>query len=281
MDMHDLKAYAERLVEIDRIMATEVGRSTYKPEHIPSPLKLKSGRSGNIRVRVSKIRPGDVHPVVGLRQAVMRGCVPVNVRFERGGRFHGLEEQTKSGWQLWMTDKPEELNQIHEMIHDVKPFGSVLIGGLGLGLAASIVSGLPTVQHTTVVERNRHVVKLCANRELYDVVVSDISTFLKTDTTGFDCYLLDTWAGTGEMAWWHDVMPLKRLIRNRFGSKPVIHCWAEDIMQPQVMRAVTNPAGHWKHRKLPAMTVPESLKFVREVGLPEWEHRYGRFITEE
>lgn len=244
----------------------------YEPTWFPSPIKLAARRSGRMKIRHRMIQVGQAVSIVGMRQAMVRQMTPVSGRVEKPLRIHELVED---GHGLWMTDLPEELNQIAEMLHTVNPRGRVLVGGLGLGILAAIVAGRPGVKDVLVVEHSDDVITLC-RAPGYRVQKDDIAAFLRWHVEPFDYYLLDTWAGTNEGAWWADVMPLRRILRQRFGRKPVIHCWAEDIMVGQILQTLTTSVPHWyyKELKLP-MSVTEARRFVANVGLPGWEKKYG------
>jgi hypothetical protein len=208
-----------------------------------------------------------------MRQALLRGIRPVSVRLNAPLKYHELSEEDHG---VWMTDLPEELNQIAEMIWNVEPEGRVLVGGLGLGIVAKMVSEMEHVSDVVVVEKDQDVIRLCADKRAYDVVCEDIAYYLKNHDRAFDSYLLDTWAGTNEGTWWDEVFPLRRTIRNRFGRNPVIHCWAEDIMLGQVRTAIALGQRNWKYEGLPGkMTPRERERFLADVGLPSWEKKYG------
>ena len=101
----------------------------------------------------------------------------------------------------------------------------------------------------------------------------------KTCPPCYDCYLLDTWQGTNEGTWWREVMPQRRAIRNRFGTAPAIHCWAEDIMLGQIMRTLQIGKPHWYYEHLPLpMSARDAKQFVTKVGLPAWEKKYGAAV---
>jgi hypothetical protein len=254
---------------------------TYKPQWLPSPIDLPVGRHGTAQIKHRIIKAGERVPIVGMRQALTRGVTPTFGRVETPLRIHELHED---GVGMWMTDLPEELNQIQEMLATVKPRGSVLVGGLGLGLVADAVVRLPAVTAVAVVERSADVIALCAPsghqwadvRADYRVVLADIRAHLETNGDRHDHYLLDTWGGTSESTWWEDVFPLRRVIRQRHGARPKIHCWAEDIMLGQIFRTLTRTPPHWYMSYLPCpMAEKDARWFVRNVGLPAWENRYG------
>lgn len=252
-------------------------REPYQPDLYASPISLPERTVGKFSISHRTIE-GTI-PVVGHRQAILRGMLPVVGKLAQPRRIHQLVVYRQG---LWMTDLPEELNQIAEMLHEVQPKGKVLVGGLGLGIVATVVSRLPTVSEVVVIEKSKEVIELCASdEESYKVVKSDILTYLKKHKNPFNYYLLDTWAGTSEVTWWGEVLPLRRAIRQRFGLVPVIHCWAEDIMWGQVRRRLTREdlPPHWYYQgPLCHMSKTEADYFLKYAGTLEWEKKYGAAI---
>ncbi len=248
----------------------------HKPQLYESPIRLDAARSGSMEIRHRVIPTGDVVEVIGQRQALLRGLTPTRAVTRRPIIVHELVEH---GRGIWMTDLPEELNQIYEMLHTVRPSGNVLVGGLGLGVAATIVARLAWTR-VLVVERSAHVIRLCKNPSLFDTAKSDIYKFIEAENAPRDAYLLDTWQGTNEATWWEEVMPLRRLIRRKHGVVKV-HCWAEDIMLGQIGRSLATVGPHWFYTNLPVpMTPLQARWFVREVGSPQWEKKYGKAIDD-
>lgn len=247
-----------------------------EPAWYASPIALPEATSGKISVKHCMLE--GTTPIIGQRQAYCRGIRPLNAKLAEPLLIHELYEE---GHGLWMTDLPEELNQIEEMLHAVNPKGHVLVGGLGLGIAAQRLTQWQGIKSVTVVERSKDVIKLCS-RPSYKTVCDSIEHFLRTSKSveGWDYYLLDTWGGTNEGTWWDDVLPLRRAIRSKWGSRPKIHCWAEDIMWGQVKRQLMQcPQAHWHYaEELLHMTSREADRFLREAGLPTWEAKYGDTI---
>jgi len=245
-----------------------------------SPIDLPEGTSGALRLG-HKILTG-VYPIVGMRQAFLRGVRPVSAKL-CGRRVHVLSED---GAGVWMTDMPEELEQIAAVIRELPPVGRVLIGGLGLGVLPAVILAAPFVDSITVVEKSPDVIRLCRPRGpaaegvSVNVVCSDIAEFLAS-CPAFDSYYLDTWQGTNEGEWWQTVMPLRRIIANRWGRRKV-WCWAEDIMLGQCRRAAFLQGGkHWWYKALPEYPDQRTVNyFFRGVGMPAWEKRYGARVDE-
>src|SRR5687768_4205950 len=96
-------------------------RRPYKPEFFASPIDLPEGRSGKLSIQ-HKIETEDVW-IVGLREAVLNGERPVKARLAEPLRIHQLVDEDHG---VWMTDCPQELNQIGRLMHEVRPRGRVL-----------------------------------------------------------------------------------------------------------------------------------------------------------
>lgn len=249
--------------------------SGYRPQLYKSPIDMPEAACGKVRIRHRQVPVGEVLPVVGMRQALVRGIMQASYRTKAPMVIHELVHEDHG---CWMTDNPEELNQIAEMLHDVNPTGRVLVGGLGLGILASTLAEREGVESVTVVEIDPDVATLCA-RPGYELVVQDLREFLENTPSKFDCYVLDTWQATNEGTWWSTVMPLRRLIRRRWGNRPTVHCWAEDIMRGQILRSLTTKPPHWYYDGLPMpMSQGRAIRFLDGIGTPEWEKEYGATI---
>lgn len=249
-------------------------KNGYHAAWYKSPLDLPESKSGTVSITHRIVM--DSTPIISARQAFTRGLRPVSAMLKEPLRIHELSDE-KHG--VWMTDLPEELNQIAELMWLLSPSLKVLVGGLGLGLVALTLAERPGVDKAalTVVENDADVIKLCASPD-YHVVHQDIGAFLREHEEPFDYYMLDTWQGTNEGTWWREVFPLRRVIRNRFGQRPVVHCWAEDIMMGQIRRSLEGPNRVWKYKRLPLMTPRQADQFLTDVGLPAWEKRYGGLV---
>lgn len=260
---------------------------TYTHKWYHSPIDLPVQGVGNMQIRHRIIPKGEEIPIVGLRQAITRGIRPIVGTTEKPLVIHELVEGRGSDVSLWMTDLPEELNQIAEMLYNVDPSGRVLVGGLGLGILARTVAQRDGVTDVVVVERSTDVIKLCAppnsdgadGLATFKAVQSDIYKYLRTTKEKFDYYLLDTWTGTSESTWWTEVLPLRRVIRKRWGISPEIHGWAEDIMWGQIYRSLTGKPPHWHYTYLPVpMSHDEAVAFLNMAGSSWWEKQYGKGI---
>jgi predicted O-methyltransferase YrrM len=192
---------------------------------------------GAFAIEHRNIPAGDRVAVVSMREAITTGKKPIDVILDKPLRIHALTEDGGT----WMTDSPEELRQAGEWLASVRPKGRVLVAGLGLGIVATWLSKLALVTQVDVVEIQPDVIRLLAAHQAgYRVSRSDIMAYLKLFdrwTWPYDYCFLDTWQGTGEATWWDTVMPMRRVIANRFGKQKV-HAWAEDIMLGQVAQSI-------------------------------------------
>lgn len=256
----------------------------YQSAHYPSPINFPEGHSGKISLKHRVIT--DTHiTVIGARQAFLRGQRPAKAPLAAPLTIHELIEKDQG---VWMTDLPEELNQIYEALYTLRPRGDILVGGLGLGLLPRILlqnNVNQVITNITVVEKNKNIIKLCGQNTPFAVVRQDIMQYLLTSPHRHDVYMLDTWQGTSEGTWWGEVLPLRRASRRRWGMRPVIHCWAEDIMLGQVGRMLMTkaPPGTIKPRhyaKLPTMTHQQAKYFVQHAGMPAWEKKYGVLLND-
>ena len=255
-----------------------------KPLGIPpvlfdSPIDLPEKRAGALQIKHTFHEAGEEVMVVGPRQALLRGCKAYKAHLPKPRRMHHLVDDVHG---TWMTDLPEELFQIAEMLVEVNPRGNVLVGGLGLGILARTLCERKSVKRVVVVERSREVIDLCGFVDPKLTIVNlDIVSALSVVGKGeYSHFLLDTWQGTNEMTWWREVFPQRRLIRQHCGRSPKIHCWAEDIMAGQIMRMLTISIAKpgWYYEGLPNLSEHEARRFVYCVGEPWWEKRYGKIV---
>lgn len=249
-------------------MATRRTR-TFRPGLFPSPIDLPERRVGSLQVRYRTVKGST--PIISLRQSFTRGVRAMHADLDKPLRVHELVSDADG---VWMTDLPEELNQIAEVLHRMPPRGHVLVGGLGLGILPAMIANRRVVDSVTVVELSPDVGALTA-RPGYSVVYTDIAEYLRT-CPRYDYWYLDTWQGQNEGCWWDTVMPLRRIIGNRFGRQQV-WCWSEDIMLGQVFRSALMQSGQcWYYTALPEGIEPDAVRrLVRDVGLPSWEREFG------
>ena len=117
-----------------------------KPKLYRSPINLPESSSGPISIKHRVVN--DEVPIVGMRQALLTGQRQTVAQLTAPLRVHELHH-TEHG--LWMTDLPEELNQIGVAMQIFRPYGGVLVGGLGLGILAKTLAGSAVVGAVTVI----------------------------------------------------------------------------------------------------------------------------------
>ncbi|KKN36925.1 hypothetical protein LCGC14_0768480 [marine sediment metagenome] len=155
------------------------------------------------------------------------------VKFDKRVRFHQLVQEDQG---VWMTDEPVEQAQANNILEGY--YGTVLVGGLGLGYAAANLAANPDVEQVTVVEISSEVIKL-VNQHLPDddgkitVVCADLFEYLKDRTPGtFDMAFYDIWQSDSEDTFFHTVCPLLTLSEDIVEEIP--RCWNEDVMRGQL-----------------------------------------------
>jgi len=240
-----------------------------------SPVDLPEGKTGKFEVKHTH---GDCFDIVSMREAITTGRQPLTVKLEEPIRIHELYEEGK----LWIADVPIEVRQHQESLSKMEPRGRVLVGGLGLGIMAGLLAKRKEVTQVDVVEISPEVARLCKPTDpKVKVIVQDFRAFVAAQRRWeWDCAFVDLWRGTSEGDWWEEVLPIRRLIANKFGLwyAGTVEYWAEDIMLGQVGRRlmeVTDP--HWFYKaglKLP-MSKVRARWFFNNIGSPRWEKKYG------
>jgi hypothetical protein len=244
-----------------------------RPAYYPSPIDLPEKRVGKVTIAHRMVSGSS--PIVGMRQALNRGINPVTLKI--GPEPLLIHELRHDDHGVWMTDLPEEMFQIAEMLTVVSPSKKVFVGGLGLGIMATLMRDRPGVTDVTVAEIDPDIIEAC-RVDGVNILQGDVNEILR-QVGHHDFFLLDTWQGTSELTWWSEVMPMKRIIRQRFGSGPVVHSWAEDIMIGQVVSTIVNGnVKAWYYKHLPIMNEQEATRFCWNVGTPQWEKKYGSLV---
>jgi hypothetical protein len=184
---------------------------------------------------------------------------------------------------VWMTDYPIEVKQMWQAVEEVKASGRGLVGGLGLGVVAEFLTNKEEVKIIDIIERSKDVINLTSpylsNKEKVNIIEADIYEYIKNlESWDYDFAILDTWQGESAETWIIQVMPLQRLIANKFGKQNV-HCWVEDNMKVELLKILTEKEPYWILDKMPMpMSEEKALWFMENVGLPEWEKIYGEKI---
>lgn len=204
---------------------------------LSTPLSLKRRTVGEYSILTEKIKAGDKVEVITARNAIIGGLGPrpLSVRFDGDIIVHKLAH--KKG--IWTSDHPVELYTQQMAFKNVH--GHVLVGGLGIGMAALLIARMPRVTKVTVVEIAKDVISLVKPQLPFDpkieIVCADLYEYITRVGLEFDSAYFDTWAPTGERVWDEEVVPLRRLVLKHHGEK-LVTCWLESEMHGQVNMAL-------------------------------------------
>ncbi|GAI06714.1 unnamed protein product, partial [marine sediment metagenome] len=111
--------------------------------------------------------------------------------------------------------------------------GKILVGGLGLGLFATMAAKKKEVTKVIVVEINKDVIKLCKPKDKkIKVIQCDIWKFIKESNEKFDYAYIDIHYGTSCMEYMRTVLPMKKLFKEKHSNTP-IDFWGEEEMKAQ------------------------------------------------
>lgn len=217
-----------------------------------SLLDIPEGVYGSVKVKHVHIEPGEKLPVTSSREAILTGKSYREVKFPKGAIFHSIAD--KDG--IWMQDIPIEQEQQKRAIRNFH--GSVLIGGLGIGMAATMLCKNPNVDKVVVVEKDKNVIKAVAEyllrkedeieeRKKLSVVHSDLFKYLENikcqkGKQTFDFAFYDIWRSDGEGTFFDTVVPLRMLS----GCVNQVHNWNEDLMRGQLFFSITSRPAHYE-----------------------------------
>jgi hypothetical protein len=223
--------------------------------------------------------------------AQLLGVEAVSLNFGRPIDFHIL---TGDGCGIMASDKPDEIYIQYIAFHKMR--GRVLVGGLGLGMAANMIAAKPEVTSVTVIEREPDIIRLVEGNldPKVTVVQADVFGYVDQITRGqFDSAYYDTWYSTARREWGVSVVPLYRA--SRTAEINVLGAWGEHEMVAQLasalyMQAMTKESA-WTPR--PFWVFIQALKkelgdeppyfeqkagvkeiiklYLYDVGMPDWE----------
>ena len=204
-----------------------------------SPLRLKRENIGNFRIGVDFIPANEPMIVVSRRDWLMTGYRPTKVALPFPRVIHRLLEADEDGWQLRMTDSPEESFQQYAAYKAAKV--RVLVGGLGLGLYATMVAMKNEVTEVVVVELEEDVIELTnPHNPNIKVIHGDFFKFIEETEEEFDYIYVDIHYSMGVTEYCLTVKPIRKILGRRFPDIPV-SLWAEENMLSQY-----NPDGDWE-----------------------------------
>lgn len=259
---------------------------------------------------------GEAITVISHRTAFLTGTRALKVHFDQPIERFNLQD--KDG--TWMTTDLQELAQLVPYVRALQKYPRVLVGGLGLGVAASLLARTVKV---VAVEINQDIAALVSPflGSQVRVVVTDLFAYLRHVQRGdFNAAYFDIWRSTGEWRWQTMVVPLRRIAAGRIRK---ILCWQEGEMIGQVGRGLFKYADvsaeelgpsastqhYWTWRKgiervhtsarlslkdhdVARMVEVEEENskdaflrmmahvFLTKVGTPQWEAVFGRWWDE-
>lgn len=207
-------------------------------------LDIPEGVSGSFAIKHVHKAPGEPVQASNMRTAIYRGQTHASLRYDYATRWHLLTENDG----VWMSDYPIEQIQIDE---ELKGFtGSVLVGGLGLGYAATALCRRQRVKRVVVVELSKDVINLVATHVAHpklEVVHGDLFEYLrgaKERQERFTCGFYDIWTADGEATFHKTVIPLRQLSRGVVGR---VTCWNEAVMRSQLAMGLTSRLMYLEH----------------------------------
>lgn len=205
-----------------------------------SDLSIPEGTCGDYSIKHEIINPGTELAVVSPRDAMFQGRKTVSIKTDQIRTIHKLIEIGKndkgktSSCVAWMTDFPYEVFSHHE---DIDGFsGKILLGGLGLGVAVSILEKNKNVTEITVIDQCSALQKLVwpyLKIEKTKLIIDDLFEYLKKCTEKYDFAYYDIWAPSGEFIHEQFVLPLRRLSHNIVDMSN-LKCWEEETMLGQI-----------------------------------------------
>lgn len=200
-------------------------------------LNIPEGRAGQFQIVHDRRPPGTTFPLVTVRTAIPGGDALGTVSCAEPTRWHKLLEDG----QVWMSDYPIEQAQHDAALTPIRN-GRVLVGGLGLGYAATVLARRPRIREVVVVEKAPEVCELVGPWLLADepgarakvtLVRQDLFAYLRSRSGKFTWAFYDIWAGDSEHVFFSTVVPLLQLSVGLVTHRPI--CWNEHVMRSQLL----------------------------------------------
>lgn len=202
-------------------------------------IKIPESRCGGFAIVHETRKPGFV-PRSSPRSAVIGGQGDPPLYFGWETTWHKLVSDEHG---TWMTDLPIEQCQIDQLLRGMR--GTVLVGGLGLGYAATVLAQRKSVKEVLVVERQKEVIDLVLPHlnlpQKVRVVQEDLFRFLRGKPRHFDFAFFDIWQGDGETDFHEYVVPLRAAVRD-WCEDDHVQCWNENVMRGQLRMALISNA---------------------------------------
>lgn len=193
---------------------------------------LKPRGVGQYSIRRDIKKRGEEMTIVSDRNWLLMGYAPLKLKLPWKRIVTCL---VKDGQGLLMSDSPQEMFLQYDAFKAAR--GKVLVGGLGLGMYATMIANKPEVESVTVVEISKDVVRLCRpTHPKIRVVRGDFWKYIKKQPLdGFDFVYVDIYYSTGCHEYKLTVLPMKKIFSERIPNTPVMF-WAEREMATQFER---------------------------------------------
>lgn len=202
------------------------------------PIDLDSRTVGDYSIRKDLKKEGDVLTVVSHRNMLMMGYRVTEVELPCTRVIHNLIRKRQG---RLMADSPQEMFLQYEAYQTAK--GKVLVGGLGLGMYASMIAKKDEVTEIIVVEIEQDVIDLIQlEHSKITIVHDDLWNYIKTTDEKFDFIYVDIHYSTGAMEFISTVLPMKEILEQRFSDVPNMF-WGEKEMKSQY-----HPEDPWVKR---------------------------------
>lgn len=268
---------------------------------LDTPLNLKPIQCGRFNIERKVIKAGSDVTIFSPRNMLFMGVPALRVITSKDITVHTL----KCGTDIMTSDSPQELNT--QVISFKDAHGTVLVGGLGIGMAAVMIANMPRVKKVIVVEIESDIINLIDSqlpetKAPIEIVHDNLFEFINKRKADFDFGYFDIWAGTGENIWDRMVVPLRRLVWKRYGKR-LIKCWLEGEMEGQIRRSIDsilNPVPgtegglmayinsfkpYWTFwQAMQRKAIPEKRKdyytkrfidsYFKNIGSPQWEKTF-------
>jgi len=247
-------------------------------------LDIPEGKSGEYQIRHIHKDAGTCLDTANMR-CQMFGQPNVKLMFDHPTRWHELSYEGG----VWMTDLPIEQAQHDRELQEAH--GDVLIGGLGLGYAATQLIRRPEVDSVTVVEISPEVIELVQPHIDDEIIVicADLFEYLEglTPVPPFDYCFFDIWQSDGEGTFFETVVPLRKLAQPWLNDEDII-CWNEDVMRGQLNMALQSRLAFLQHPLEGAKPLTIDMLCEKQNNvywdwmIPYWKAlRDGRFDKED
>ncbi len=199
-----------------------------------APVRLNACYRGGHKLSYEVFPEGHEFDIGDLKNSHSSGIPGVRARFQVPVRVHTLKFRK----QTVTTDSPQECYTQYLAYRHCH--GHVLVGGLGVGMAATRLLGKKTVKSVVVVEKSNAVIHIVGSQlpELR-VVRGDLFRYLKDRSyekqfgRKFDSAYFDIWSPTEPSIWDGYIVPLRRLVYQTCGQVEVGN-WGELEMRGQL-----------------------------------------------